>query len=46
MAPTDRLLIQGSVKDYEYLNKSRREIDGVNDTTEWEGLKVNILLSE
>lgn len=29
------LLLDGHVDSYEYLNKSRREIDGVNDREEW-----------
>ena len=28
------------VEDYEYLNKSRREVDGVDDREEWSALKV------
>ena len=28
------------MEDYEYLNKSRREVDGVNDREEWNELKV------
>ncbi|PVF93304.1 hypothetical protein CPB86DRAFT_715734 [Serendipita vermifera] len=33
------LLLDGDVDSYEYLNKSRREIDGVNDQEEWRGLQ-------
>ncbi|CAG7850212.1 Myosin heavy chain, non-muscle AltName: Full=Myosin II; AltName: Full=Non-muscle MHC; AltName: Full=Zipper protein [Serendipita indica DSM 11827] len=29
------LLLDGDVDSYEYLNKSRREIDGINDREEW-----------
>ncbi|EIW76062.1 nonmuscle myosin heavy chain b [Coniophora puteana RWD-64-598 SS2] len=32
------LLLDGDVEDYEYLNKSRREVDGVNDKDEWDAL--------
>lgn len=28
------------MEDYEYLNKSRREVDGVDDKEEWNILKV------
>lgn len=34
------LLLDGGVDDYEYLNKSRKEVDGVNDREEWRLLKV------
>ena len=37
---TDKLLLDGDVEDYEYLNKSRREVDGVDDREEWRQLKV------
>ena len=37
----DELLLAGSVEDYDYLNKSRREVDGVNDKEEWNELKVH-----
>lgn len=36
----DTLLLDGGVEDYEYLNKSRREVDGINDHEEWSALKV------
>lgn len=36
------LLLDGNVEDYEYLNKSRREVDGVDDRHEWNALKVFI----
>ena len=35
----DTLLLDGSVEDYEYLNKSRREVDGIDDREEWSLLK-------
>ncbi|EEB90519.1 hypothetical protein MPER_11262 [Moniliophthora perniciosa FA553] len=34
----DKLLLGGGIEDYEYLNKSRREIDGVDDKQEWQAL--------
>ncbi|OCB91229.1 nonmuscle myosin heavy chain b [Sanghuangporus baumii] len=34
-----QLLLDGGVEDYEYLNKSRREVDGVDDREEWKHLK-------
>ncbi|THH29323.1 hypothetical protein EUX98_g4864 [Antrodiella citrinella] len=34
----DTLLLSGGVEDYEYLNKSRREVDGIDDTEEWSAL--------
>ena len=34
------LLLDGDVEDYEYLNKSRREVDGIDDREEWVALKV------
>ncbi|ESK85274.1 myosin type ii heavy chain [Moniliophthora roreri MCA 2997] len=34
----DKLLLSGGIEDYEYLNKSRREIDGVDDKQEWQAL--------
>ena len=36
----DQLLLDGAVEDYEFLNKSRREVDGVDDEAEWKHLKV------
>ncbi|KAH9914424.1 nonmuscle myosin heavy chain b [Fomitopsis serialis] len=35
----DTLLLDGGVEDYEYLNKSRREVDGIDDKEEWALLK-------
>jgi hypothetical protein len=40
---TDMLLLEGGVEDYEYLNKSRREVDGVNDREEWNGAHCEFL---
>ncbi|QRV93317.1 Myosin head (motor domain) [Ceratobasidium sp. AG-Ba] len=34
------LLLDGGVGDYEYLNKSRREVDGIDDREEWRSLKA------
>lgn len=36
----EKLLLDGGVEDYEYLNKSRREVDGIDDYEEWNNLKV------
>ena len=36
----ETLLLDGDVEDYEYLNKSRREVDGIDDKEEWALLKV------
>lgn len=36
----ETLLLDGEVEDYEYLNKSRREVDGIDDQEEWNLLKV------
>lgn len=36
----DTLLLGGAIEDYEYLNKSRREVDGVDDREEWGLLMV------
>lgn len=36
---SDTLLLDGGVEDYEYLNKSRREVDGIDDREEWAALK-------
>ena len=38
----ESLLLDGDVEDYVYLNKSRRHVDGINDTEEWKALKVSI----
>ncbi|KAG9003013.1 hypothetical protein FRB94_001636 [Tulasnella sp. JGI-2019a] len=35
----DALLLDGTVVDYQYLNKSRAQIDGVDDREEWRALK-------
>jgi myosin heavy subunit len=37
----ENLLLGGGVEDYEYLNKSRREVDGVDDNQEWLALRVS-----
>lgn len=34
----DSLLLDGSIEDYEFLNRSRREIDGVSDRDDWDNL--------
>jgi myosin heavy subunit len=36
------LLLGGGIEDYEYLNKSRREVDGVDDKEEWSALRVRL----
>ena len=36
----ETLLLDGGVENYEYLNKSRREVDGIDDREEWAALKV------
>ena len=33
-------MLDGEIEDYEYLNKSRREVDGIDDREEWNLLKV------
>ena len=38
------LLLESNVDSYEYLNKSRREVDGVDDRREWDILQVSSLL--
>ncbi|KAI0045915.1 hypothetical protein FA95DRAFT_74250 [Auriscalpium vulgare] len=35
----DALLLDGGVENYDYLNKSRREVDGINDREEWIALQ-------
>jgi myosin heavy chain 9/10/11/14 len=35
----EKLLLDGDVESYEYLNKSRREVDGVDDREEWRMLQ-------
>ncbi|KAG8905822.1 hypothetical protein FRB99_008187 [Tulasnella sp. 403] len=35
----DSLLLDGAVANYEYLNKSRAQIDGVDDQEEWRALR-------
>ncbi|KAG6372968.1 myosin II heavy chain [Boletus reticuloceps] len=34
----DSLLLDGNIENYEFLNRSRREIDGVNDRDDWDTL--------
>ena len=41
----ESLLLDGGVEDYEYLNKSRREVDGIDDVEEWAALKVSKVAS-
>ncbi len=36
----DTLLLDGQIEDYEYLNKTKREVDGIDDKEEWNSLKV------
>jgi len=36
----EKLLLDGDIDSYEYLNKSRREVDGVDDREEWRILQV------
>ncbi|KIK63917.1 hypothetical protein GYMLUDRAFT_423421 [Collybiopsis luxurians FD-317 M1] len=36
----EKLLLGGGVEEYEFLNKSRREVDGVDDIEEWNALKA------
>lgn len=36
----EALLLSGGIGDYEYLNRSRREVDGVDDREEWKELQV------
>ena len=37
----EKLLLDGGIENYEYLNKSRREVDGIDDLEEWSALKVS-----
>lgn len=39
----DSLLLDGGISEYGYLNKSRAQIDGVDDREEWRALKVRRL---
>ncbi|KAF8958407.1 myosin II heavy chain [Flammula alnicola] len=36
----DTLLLEGQIEDYEYLNKSKREVDGIDDREDWNTLKA------
>ncbi|KAF8443764.1 P-loop containing nucleoside triphosphate hydrolase protein [Boletus edulis BED1] len=38
----DSLLLDGNIENYEFLNRSRREIDGVNDRDDWDTLIVSL----
>lgn len=37
----DTLLLEGNSSNYDYLNKSRREVDGIDDPEEWNLLKAS-----
>ncbi|KAI6157243.1 P-loop containing nucleoside triphosphate hydrolase protein [Pisolithus tinctorius] len=37
----DSLLLDGGIEDYEFLNRSKREVDGVNDRDDWDTLIVS-----
>lgn len=37
----DTLLLEGNASNYDYLNKSRREVDGIDDPEEWSLLKAS-----
>jgi myosin protein heavy chain len=41
---SEALLLEGGVEDYGYLNRSRREVDGVDDREEWLALEVTFLM--
>lgn len=41
MSLSDALLLDGHVENYEYLNKSKREVDGIDDKDDWNSLKVS-----
>ncbi|KIJ57109.1 hypothetical protein M422DRAFT_238679 [Sphaerobolus stellatus SS14] len=41
----DAPLLEGTVEDYEYLNKSRASVDGVDDREEWRTLKTALDIS-
>ncbi|KAI6129290.1 P-loop containing nucleoside triphosphate hydrolase protein [Pisolithus croceorrhizus] len=34
----ESLLLDGGIEDYEFLNRSKREVDGVNDRDDWDTL--------
>jgi myosin protein heavy chain len=40
---SDSLLLDGGIESYEFLNRSRREVDGVNDRDDWDTLIVSLL---
>lgn len=37
----DTLLLEDNASNYDYLNKSRREVDGIDDLEEWSLLKAS-----
>jgi myosin protein heavy chain len=39
-------LLEGNASDYEFLNKSRREVDGIDDLEEWSLLKASPCLAK
>jgi myosin protein heavy chain len=41
---SEELLLDGEVEHYEFLNKSKREVDGVDDRDDWISLKVRSVL--
>jgi hypothetical protein len=42
----DTLLLEGNASNYDYLNKSRREVDGIDDPEEWSLLKASENLAQ
>ena len=42
----DTLLLDGNASNYDYLNKSRREVDGIDDLEEWSLLKASETLAK
>ena len=42
----DTLLLDGTASNYDYLNKSRREVDGIDDLEEWSLLKASETLAK
>ena len=42
----DTLLLEGNASNYEYLSKSRREVDGIDDLEEWSLLKASESLAK
>lgn len=41
-ASADTLLLDQPLEEYEFLNKSKREVDGVNDCEDWDALIVRV----